>query len=625
MKNIFIRSIVVMSLFVVAYNAQGETITDPYEILNRHYEALGGLDKIKSQKTLYLEGDLELVGTGLEGSFIQWTQSPIKSRQEVDLKVIKQVSGDNGEFAWMVDQNGKLQIRNDERTLNQRKLQILQEKFEHLNPESDVFELSYEGIDTVSGKDCYVVKIANSINEDVSRQYYDTTSFMMLKSESVSPDGESQTRFSDYREVKGVQFAFKQESVRYPGGMKQVATFTTVESNIPIDSSRFEPPSEDVEDFHFTNGRSAEDIPFEFIDKHIYLPIEVAGKVRLWVLDTGASTTVIDKKFAEELGLNLEGKIKGKGAGNLVDVSFTTLPAFSLPGLEFNEQKVASIDIGWLFERWLGIEVVGILGYDFLSRLVTKVDYANEMLSFYHPDSFSYSGDGVVISTPLSQGNMFEVPVTVDGKYGGLWSLDLGAGGMSYHYPFAEKHGLLDAPGIDALGHGAGGSQPKRRLLSETMEIAGYKVNNLEVSVPLEKGEGAFGHTEKTGNIGNTLLRHFVLYLDYDREQLIFEKGDDFDKAFPRDNSGMQLENNEGDSLQIIFVADGTPAQEAGFKVDDIILAINEIETENLGGIVAVNKLLRKPPGTVLSMTVVREDEIKQLSLTLRDLFEKRM
>ncbi len=190
MKNIFIRSIVVMSLFVVAYNAQGETITDPYEILNRHYEALGGLDKIKSQKTLYLEGDLELVGTGLEGSFIQWTQSPIKSRQEVDLKVIKQVSGDNGEFAWMVDQNGKLQIRNDERTLNQRKLQILQEKFEHLNPESDVFELSYEGIDTVSGKDCYVVKIANSINEDVSRQYYDTTSFMMLKSISISPEGE---------------------------------------------------------------------------------------------------------------------------------------------------------------------------------------------------------------------------------------------------------------------------------------------------------------------------------------------------------------------------------------------------------------------------------------------------
>jgi hypothetical protein len=445
---------------------------------------------------------------------------------------------------------------------------------------------------------------------------------MLQKTIAFTPEGENRTWYSDYRDVDGVPFAFMQRSIQSPSGMKSIINFTRVEINVPIDPSLFEPPSEDVEDFRFTNGKSAEDIPFKYIEHHIYLPVEVGGKTKLWILDTGASASVIDEGFARELGLELEGQVKGQGAGKLVDVSFTTLPAFSLPGLEFDEQSIASIKITPLFKRWLGMEVVGILGYDFLSRVVTKVDYANEMLSFYHPDSFSYQGDGVVLSTPISQRNMLELPVTVDDEYFGLWSLDLGAGGMSYHYPYAEEHGLLEASGVDWLGHGAGGSQPIRRLQSKTMEFAGFTVNNIEVTVPLEKGEGAFGHTQLTGNIGNTLLQHFVLYLDYKREQVIIEKGDDFDRVFPEDNSGMQLASNEADSLQVIFVADGTPASKAGIEADDIILAVNDVEVDDLGGIVAVKKFLRKDPGTELTFDVSRDGEIKKLTMTLEDLFK---
>ncbi|NIP41242.1 MAG: hypothetical protein GWO41_02605, partial [candidate division Zixibacteria bacterium] len=465
MSNPLRNFMILLFLLAAAGSLPGESLTDSYEILNRHYEAMGGLEKLKAQETSHLEGELVLEGTGLEGtglegSFEQWSESPIKSRQEVDLKIITQVSGDNGEFAWTVDQNDKLQIHNDARTLDQRQLQILLAEYDHLDPNSEVFNLSYEGLDTASGSDCYVVKIANNINEDYSNQYYDTSSFMLLKTVAFSPEGENRTWYSDYRDVDGVPFAFMQRSIQSPSGMKSIVNFTRVEINVPIDPALFEPPSTDVEDFRFTNGKSAEDIPFRYIDHHIYLPVEVGGKTKLWILDTGASASVIDEDFARELGLELEGQMKGQGAGKLVDVSFTTLPAFSLPGLEFDEQSVASIKIAPLFRRWLGMEVVGILGYDFLSRVVTKVDYANEMLSFYHPDSFSYQGDGVVLSTPISQRNMLELPVIVDDEYVGLWSLDLGAGGMSYHYPYAEEHGLLDASGVDWLGHGAGGSHP---------------------------------------------------------------------------------------------------------------------------------------------------------------------
>ena len=64
--------------------AQGQ-LTDPYEIMQKSYEALGGLDKFKAEKTRYTEGTLSVAG--LEGTFKQWAQPPLRNRTEVDLTV----------------------------------------------------------------------------------------------------------------------------------------------------------------------------------------------------------------------------------------------------------------------------------------------------------------------------------------------------------------------------------------------------------------------------------------------------------------------------------------------------------------------------------------------------------
>lgn len=621
MSRSLTMSLSILVLLVLSSPMVRSELSDPIEILNRHYEAIGGLDRLKAQTSSYMEATIELVGTGLNGTIRQWSEAPIRSRQDVDLKVITQVSGDNGKYAWTVDPNGKLQIRRDEDTEKERRLQALLADFDHLNPESQTFKLSFEGVDTAAGIDCYVVQIANNLNEDISRQYYDTISFLLLKTVAISPQGENHTWFMDYRDVDGIMNSFKQESITLPDGMKQVVVVTKLDINVPVEASLFEPPAADVEDFRFANGRDALDIPFEFIENHIYLPVTIGGKKRLWVLDSGAGMTVIDNTYAQELGLELEGQIKGQGAGNLVDVSFAMLPAFSVSGLEFDEQRAAAIDVAGLFDRWLGMDVVGILGYDFLSRLVTKVDYAHETLSFYHPDSFTYKGDGAILESPISKSNFFELPVTVDGRHGGKWMLDLGAGGMSFHYPYAKQNGILELPGVDGLGHGAGGSMLKRSLQFNTIEFAGHTLKDPIVGTTLEKGKGGFGHTDLTGNIGNTLLRHFVLYLDYQREQVIVEKGDDFTRIFPHDNSGMQLENTENDEVRIIFVADNTPAFDAGLHVGDVLLAIDGADAVKIGGVIGVKKLMRQHPGTTLSININRGDEQKQLSLTLRDLY----
>ncbi|UCD16852.1 MAG: aspartyl protease family protein [Candidatus Zixiibacteriota bacterium] len=610
----------VLMVFLTSIEA-GSRITDPYEILNNHYRAIGGMDRLKALKTVYKEGTISIDGTGLEGTLKSWTELPNKSRQEVDLTVLKQVSGDNGEFAWSVDSNRKIQINRDEKTLEKRRIGMLAAEYDFLNPDSKNFTVTFEGIKKVENTDCYAVKIANSINDDITISYYDTASFMQVGADVMEPDAQVISIYSDFRDVDGIIMAFKEVSTFQPTGMIQRVEFTRTETNNPIDPSIFEPPDQDVKDFTFANGKSAENIPFQFIEHHIYLEVSINGKIRLWVLDSGASVSLIDRKFAEELGLEVKGEVKGRGTDKLIDVSYATLPAFSLPGLQFEEQTVAAIDISWLFYRILGVEVVGILGYDFLSRLVTRIDYANELISFYHPDSFSYSGEATIIDAPLAQNNMFHVPFTVDGKYGGKWNLDLGAGGSSFHYPFAEEHNLLNRDGVDRKSFGAGGAAISRNLKFDTMEFAGFTLHNPVISIPTTEGKGAFSGKELTGNLGNRLFRHFVMYLDYKSELVIVEKGDDFGRDFPMDKSGLQFEYVDDSTIRIDYVADNTPGRKAGFQEGDVVQSVNGIGINYFGGIIALRKLLRGEPGTKYAFDVLRNGRSRTLKLTLKDLY----
>ncbi|KYK38108.1 MAG: hypothetical protein AYK18_07990 [Theionarchaea archaeon DG-70] len=546
---------IVLSVGLVA----GESVNDPYQILKKHYAAVGGLDILKAQKTTYTHGTVSIEGAGLKGTFRQWDERPLKMRQEIDLIVVKSVFGDNGDYAWSVDPNGKILVQRDERTMQEREIKKLMNQYEHVNPNSPYFKISYKGIEKVDNEDCYLIEITNVINEDTLLNYYSTNSFYLLKAASIKPAVEQQVSYSDFRQVAGMILPFREIVETLPTHEKQIFEYTAYQFNVEIEPHHFEPPKTDVEDFQFVDGESAEDVPFSFIENHIYLPVNIIGKERLWVLDCGAGASVIDSSYAVELGLELEGPVKGIGASGTVDFYFVTVPSYTMGGIRFNEQRVMAMNMRRLFQRVLGLDVVGILGYDFLSRFVIKIDYANEKISFYHPEKFEYKGNGKVIDSPLEH-NMFSLPLTVDDTYSGKWILDIGATGEDFHYPYARDHNLLDLKGIDVMAAGAAAEFMVRTSQFKTMSLEDFTIKNPLIGVPRAEGQGAFSHRGVVGNIGNSFLRHFVLYLDYKNQRVILEKGDNYDKEFPKPKSGLQLLYTTDHDIEVHFVAQNTPA-----------------------------------------------------------------
>lgn len=617
-------AVVLGAIVVPIIVASAKDMTDPYEILEQHYAALGGIEKLKAEDTSYLEADFVLVGAGLEGKFRRWGKSPVKERQELDLKVLRQTSGDNGETAWVVDTNGKLKILRDQETEISRQLRKLMAEFAHLDRDSSHFSLSCEGVEEIESVPCYSIRISNNLDASEQVLYINKDTFLMEKSVIHGTDGgETHTTFSDYRPVDGVLRSFKQRTDTVPTHQVQEITVTLLQANTAIADELFNPPAESADDFHFTSGSSSEDVDFLFHENHIYMEVTVNCDKQLWVLDSGAGMTVIDRQYADGLGLVSEGNIKGQGVNNVVDMALVKIPGLQVDGVRIDEQQAISIDLGRIFDQLSDLKVAGILGYDFLSRFVSKIDYANQKISLYHPDTFSYSGDGSALDAPLNDMNMFTIPMTVEGKFAGQWRFDTGASGTGFHYDFAETNGLLNRPGIERQSFGAGGSHVSRQVRFTSASIGGYELPPLVISVPFEKGHGALAEKSLIGNLGSNVFRHFVVFLDYKRQQIILEKGDDFGKEFTDNNSGLQFWYPGGEKrVEIRFVAPGTAGDRAGLKVNDRVMAVNGIDVESLDGLHAMNELMKAAPGTRYRISILREATELELDLTLMDPFK---
>jgi hypothetical protein len=194
---------------------------------------------------------------------------------------------------------------------------------------------------------------------------------------------------------------------------------------------------------------------------------------------------------------------------------------------------------------------------------------------------------------------------------------------MSFHTAYAKAHGLGRREGVLGVGFGAGGRILRRRSRYETIEFGGYTVEEPVISrwdFDADAG-GEILEGQQVGNLGNSLFRHFVLYLDYDGQRVIVEKGEDFGKDFPGDMSGLALWRPE-EACEVLYVSPGTPAEEAGFREGDIVVAIDGAGVERFGGLVALHALLTEKTGTEYAFAVERDGEIMELTLVLRDLFE---
>lgn len=103
-----------------------------------------------------------------------------------------------------------------------------------------------------------------------------------------------------------------------------------------------------------------------------------------FVLDTGASMCVIVPALADQLGLERGEPRPGLGAGGPIQVQLATLESLAVGATKLGEPQVAVLDLAALRQA-LGVELSGIVGYNFLRHYRVTIDYPAQTVRFEPP------------------------------------------------------------------------------------------------------------------------------------------------------------------------------------------------------------------------------------------------
>lgn len=361
--------------------------------------------------------------------------------------------------------------------------------------------------------------------------------------------------------------------------------------------------------------------PIFRIGSHIFAKVTLNGDEKYWVIDTGAGSTVIDAEYAKRMMIPELGKAQAMGASGPVEVSIYNVPKILINNNSPENISMIGFDVYGLFKKRYNIEVAGILGFNFLSKYVVRVDYADMTMTLFDPSTFKYEGTGNKINFIL-QNNIIVLPMKVDKKYDGIFMLDTGASTSAFCYPYAVKNKITEMGGPDFMARGAQGSFILKLVRFPEVEIGGYTLNNIVVSYPMEKISGALGSEAFSGNIGINILQNFLLYIDYQNKVLYLEKSPNFNREFPTDKSGLQLEVNNDNAYAVVHISKNSPAQKAGLMVGDIVLSINGKKLSEMGGIDEIRPVLEDKEGTKVNLKIMRKSKELDITLVLADPFK---
>lgn len=284
-------------------------------------------------------------------------------------------------------------------------------------------------------------------------------------------------------------------------------------------------------DIRFAKGMSALAIPFELSDKgHMFLRVRVNNsEPLLFGQDSGFEQTAIANKQAKALSLKLYGEAKATGVGDSEeDIAFARNVMFDLPGASFQLDEVGVLALDFP-SPIAGERIDGILGYDFISRFVVKIDYGNKVIDLYSRRSYRYRGSGDILPMKIID-NCPSIPATVKlpglAPVTALFVIDTGAeSGILFNSPFVKSRNLLASrqETTEAGMLGIGGTSKIRIGRATNIRLGTTVIANPVVHFSLAT-QGESAETRSAGQISNGIFRQFkVIIFDQARRRLILE------------------------------------------------------------------------------------------------------
>ena len=256
----------------------------------------------------------------------------------------------------------------------------------------------------------------------------------------------------------------------------------------------------------------------------IYIPIQINGSRTLnFLFDTGAEVTVLDKKVANEIQLEVTGKSRIGTAGKTIDATTSSLNKLTVGDFSLDSQSIEILSIQHLSDH-LNIQIDGVIGYDLLKKYVitTNLDQLNFILQ--DPNAFMPGDQGLKFEKvdlahhhfglPLKiKFHKHSQPVTLVFKY------DTGfPDHLSFHNSTVEKYQLLKKGKLkERKGFGADNTLTTN-LRSKIHEVSLGSASCKNIKVIYEVDPISVAPTKnaiEAGLVGQEILNQFNITYNY--------------------------------------------------------------------------------------------------------------
>lgn len=323
------------------------------------------------------------------------------------------------------------------------------------------------------------------------------------------------------------------------------------------------------------DSSAAFELPIQVIGTKLYLMVELGGKPRRFVLDTG-SPSMIDTALVNELGLKVVGTNNGRDAHgaiiktNIVQTSIrlgnTLIENLSMMSADFSASEVTKLFIG-----------DGVLGSDILPLGAWQIDLKNKVFRF-NTNLKELPNLKNARKLKLYQFGypfmpIFDVQFAKKARSKAMF--DTGAPTF-FSISSRDLEGTQKASGIGKTkagfgspGTSLGGQAPNTQLLQ--VELKNLAIDSIKLgNVTAVKRE----HSPSL--IGSRILENYIITLDSRSNSAYFSEYSNI--SYSSESFGFSLAFDE--NISIAAVWDDSPAKKAGLQPGLVLTSINGLPVD---------------------------------------------
>jgi hypothetical protein len=338
-----------------------------------------------------------------------------------------------------------------------------------------------------------------------------------------------------------------------------------------------------------------------------------------FILDTGSGGISLDSATAARIKIpTVESDRTIRGIAGIKKVRFAYNHTLHLPKIRVDSLNFHINDYDILSSVY-GEKIDGIIGYSFLSRYIVRVNYDSMQISLHTKGNLKYPRGGWLLKPILSNIPVTPANVRDEVEVAGRFYFDTGAGMcLLLSSEFVEDSALLrpKSKWYESQAEGLGGRAPMKQGVVRQVKLGPYKFRNVPAYI-FDDQYNITSYPYLGGLIGNDLLRRFNLIINYDRRDIHLLPNSHYREQFDYSYTGLGMYYVDG-VIKILDVMKGSPAEKAGFKVQDIVMAVKNDFSQNI----QTYKNLMQHPGQKVKVLVYRDGEPVVLTLRVMNLMK---